>query len=369
MKNFYGLMEQFCWLPLLLLLAGCPATIPEIKPFADRTAEMATAMNKGYTQTEVSLTEAEDEKHAKELQKRWASTKEALIALVAYSDSLAAIADAGNKGSDSAKAVATSLNGLLTAVSPLVGATQLSAGLIKGMEAINSYVAKVRAHDSMAKAVEAAQPAIDQLAEVMAKNFDDLEGIYKSSTEEQLRLLMVSNNKQKLARESNQEIANYHDGLIKQRRAITPTLTLILDYQNETNTTAKNENLNAAMERDAPLRETIKRMKQCREVSCKDEPSIVEDRQIQLLAKWRALQGELDRIAPEYNAYIATEAALKEQIASGKLIFKKSKESILAWRDTHAQIRVALDQKQRLTIQKLATVIKDINDVYKKGGK
>lgn len=47
MKNYYEVMKQFCWLPLLLLLVGCPATIPEIKPFAGKTAEMATAMNKG----------------------------------------------------------------------------------------------------------------------------------------------------------------------------------------------------------------------------------------------------------------------------------------------------------------------------------
>lgn len=356
MKNFYGLMSQFCWLPLLLLLVGCLATIPEIKPFADKTAEMATAMNKGYAQAEVSLTQAEDAADVKNLQERWTPTKKTLSTLVAYTDSLAAIADAGNKGSDSAKAVAASLNSLITAVNPLVGLAQLPEQAIKTMEAIYSYVAKVRARENMSKAVGEAQPAIEQIANILAKNFDDLERLYIAAGTEQERRLL----------DSNKELYDYHRSLTRQRKVITATLTNILDYQNQ----AGVEALKEAMKQDVPLKEAVELACMKEQIStCKNAPSVAEERQNKLLVKWRTLQGELDRIAPEYNTYVANEAALKDQIASGKLVIKKSREAILAWRNTHAQLEGVLEQKQRMTIQELATVIKDMVDVYKKGDK
>lgn len=364
MKHISRLLKHFCWISLMLLLGGCPATIPEIKPFADKTAEMASAMNKGYAQTEVSLTQADDSPDVNRLQEKWGPTKKALGAVVAYSDSLAAIADAGNKGSDSAKAVATSLNSLIAAVNPLVGLAQLPEQAVKTMEVIYGYVAKVMAREDMAKAVEQAQPAINQIAEILAKNFDDLEGIYATAGAEQERMLL----------KPNQEIDNYHRSLTRQRQIVTTTLINILDYQNADPRIGddKKEALQAAMNQDTLLEEAIQHADQCRAehiATCKDTASIVEDRQNQLQAKWRALQAELDRIAPEYNAYIANEAALKNQITSGRLVIKKSREAILVWRDTHAQIKGTLERKQRMTIQELAVVINDMVDVYKKGDK
>lgn len=369
MKNFYGLMKHFYGLPLLLLLGGCPtATIPEIKPFADKTAEMVITLNKGYAQTEASLIDAADGTAAKKLQTSWEPTKKALSAVVAYSDSLAAIADAGNKGNDSAKAVGTSLNGLIAAVNPLLPG--LSDQLVNAIGAISSYIAKIKARESMANAVEEAQPAINTIADVISKNFDDLALIYAAAGSEQERALF----------EPSQELYNYHRSLNRQRQIVTTTLTSILDYQNASDAAAKKDALEYAMKQDAPLTEAVQRAGQCQEArakrspadhlaACKDVPDIVEDRQNKLLVKWRSLQAELDRIAPEYNAYATKEAALKEQISNGKVLIKKSKEAILSWRDTHAQIKGALEQKQRITIQELATVIKDMADVYKKGDK
>ena len=92
-------------LPIVLLsgvLVACG--IPDLKPFSDATAEMSTVLKQGFERTRASLgaatetaTDDDTEKFNAQLHKldeRWKETRKALSSLVAYSDSLAAIAEA-----------------------------------------------------------------------------------------------------------------------------------------------------------------------------------------------------------------------------------------------------------------------------------
>jgi hypothetical protein len=94
-------------LPVLLCAAVLVACrIPDLKPFSDATAEMVTVLRQGFEQTRVSMINAAEtasdsapfQSRLNQLDERWKPTRKALSALVAYSDSLAVVAEAGKKG-------------------------------------------------------------------------------------------------------------------------------------------------------------------------------------------------------------------------------------------------------------------------------
>ena len=179
------------------LLLAC-TSIPDIQPFANATANLATALNKGYAQTEDQLSALQAEYAASndpekkkkvtdtltELRKRWKPTKEAINALVAYTDSLNALAQAGKTGKEAANKLTDSFSGLYNSVAQLVPLPGLSAGVetaFKAIGAINGVIAKMRARHALKDAAEDAAPAVQVIAEVLAANFEELDKLSQSA--------------------------------------------------------------------------------------------------------------------------------------------------------------------------------------------
>lgn len=166
-----------------VLLAGCPA-LPDLKPFADSTAQLQQAVDTSHTfmrQELLALPYPEGvgpdspQHPANILARSWKGRTQAMEALVDYADSLSEIAAAGGTGGENAEALATSLNGLLGALSaPTVPANYVA--VVKGLYGI---VAQVRASQSFGQAVERADPAIQAIAELMSKDFADLDKILR----------------------------------------------------------------------------------------------------------------------------------------------------------------------------------------------
>lgn len=191
-----------------LVLTGC-GTVPDLQPFAGSTAQLASSVRgagKSAITDARSLIEAyrddarqvrreEGPAAAEALEKSvadlgaateklefaWAANVKLMEAVEGYSTSLAQIAAAGKGGKDSAAAVGDSLKSLLDSVgAPLVG-----ADAVLGLAATAfGHVAAARAAASLEKALGESQPAIDEVARVVAANLENLAKINRALTRE-----------------------------------------------------------------------------------------------------------------------------------------------------------------------------------------
>src|SRR6185295_13056030 len=150
-------------LPIVLLSAVLVACgIPDLKPFSDATAEMSTVLKLGFERTRASLgaaTETANDEDAdkfnaqlRKLDERWKETRKALSSLVAYSDSLAAIAEAGHNG----KETMAKVTGALTDLASSVGAFSIPAAGPAIVQAVGAKIIEMQAGKDIRKAVDKA---------------------------------------------------------------------------------------------------------------------------------------------------------------------------------------------------------------------
>ena len=314
-------------------LSGCgSATLPDIKPFAEQTTKMASAAGNAYTQAEnlLSATDIEADE-IKKLRQEWEQTRPALHAMVAYSNALAALADTGAKGGESAGAVADVLQGLLS----VVGVEKVSEKLVGAIKKVNELIAAVRAKKSLKDAIAQAQPAIDSMCEVIAKDLEDLEEINQAAGTEIERIHI----------EANKPIAKYYEALMEADKTILEILGLILDYQE-----GDEESL-------FPLKELDKGL----------TTENVEQRRKHWIEKSKAVQAEANRYLPKYQAYIAEKTRVNHLTKSGNEIIRKSKVAVKMWATAHRQLKITLDKKQRMSLIEYAVAVQDIYNAYEKG--
>lgn len=169
---------------LALALAGC-RTAPNMRPFADATSQLSSSIKiAGRTVvSEVDTMSAKwDSTRRKNAEKtlegfgqQWEKRQTLANALVEYSASLAAIAEAGEQGEKSAKAVADSFKKLTDAVG--VAFPQAKAGEI--VVNLGSYLYGKFAQDHAAKtlgeSMNRLQPVINETASILSDSFKDIE--------------------------------------------------------------------------------------------------------------------------------------------------------------------------------------------------
>ena len=317
----------------ILFLSGCgSATLPDIKPFAEQTTKMASAADNAYTQAE-NLLSATDTGAAQvsELRQKWKQTRHALHAMVTYSNALAALADTGAKGGESAGAVADAVQSLLG----VVGVEKVSKKLVGVIKEVNELVAAVRAKESLEEAIEQAQPAIDSMCKVIAENLDELEDINQAAGTEIKRVHI----------EANKPMKNYYEALMETDKKILGILELILKYQG-----GDEENLFPLKNLDEDL-----------------TTENVEQRRRHWIEKSKAVQAEANRYFPKYQAYIAEKTRVNNLTKSGNEIIRKSKVAVEMWATVHRQLKITLDKKQRMSLIEYAVVVQDIYNAYEKG--
>lgn len=160
-------------LTALFLITGC-RTIPDLKPFSDGTSEVdlvireiqkfvisdfdtLIAASDAFPVPKKALTDARDGFVAE-----WKIRVQTTEAMLAYSASLMSVAEAGLQGKESAQALAGSVNSFLAAI-PHVTA-RIPAAVIDLGAWISGEVSKIRAAESLAKAVRVAHELLLSLA-------------------------------------------------------------------------------------------------------------------------------------------------------------------------------------------------------------
>ena len=174
-------------LPIVVVVALATACrIPDLKPFSDATAAMATALKSGFERTQLALNSAgataaegsELKEKSADLNARWKPTRQAVSALVAYSDSLTALAEAGKDG----KETITKLTGSVNELASAVGALPLTGAALDVVKAVGAKIIELQAERDIRKAVVGASDAVDTLTPLLKDNFADLRAIHGTAS-------------------------------------------------------------------------------------------------------------------------------------------------------------------------------------------
>jgi len=372
---------------LISLLSGC-ATIPDIQPFADATADMSTALNMGFAQTvnQLSVLQAEDPDLGTEtaatlsdLRKRWKPSKEAINALVAYTDSLAALANAGKTGKEAANKLTDSFQGLYTAVAQLVPLPGLPEGLATAFNAIgavNGVIARMRAKHALKDAAEEAAPAVKTIADVLAANFEQLGNLSQAA----------GKTAKAAYKNKHHGVLDYHQALVANETTITSILSRMNRYYGlpaevraqaervRQDTHSETREVDAQRILDSLPTALDGVLKQIvaldpglpTPIAAGQEVKTLETRQKELLAKSKTDRDELSRIDPEYQAVTARIIAIDDATRNGADLFAKGQEAIKAWSNAHEDLKLALEKKQSLTFRELESIVREIVSAFSK---
>lgn len=376
---------------LASLLSAC-TSIPDVQPFANSTANLATALNKGFAQTENQLLALKAEYDAlkdpkkkqavqtrlDELRKRLKPTKEAINALVAYTDSLAALAQAGKTGKEAAQKLTNSFEGLFNAVGQLLPLPGLPAGVKTAFDLIttaNGAIANMRARHALKEAAEDAAPAVQVIAQVLAANFAELDNLSQAAG-------IAADD---AVQQNHHAVFDYHQTLVDADERIEVIVTLINQYiGTPAEKRAQAERLrNAGNKPDAQraldsipsvqtgILDQIKGLDPeigARLAGGAGAIGVLETRKAELLAQAKSNRDELTRINPEYQLAVDRSTAINTATKTGSDLFAKGQEAIKAWAKAHEDLKLALEKKQGLTFRELESIVKEIVEIFDKGG-
>ncbi len=196
---------------LLLIVCGC--ALPDLKPFANSTAELHGAIVKTDSNVKKLLVEAGATSGANSISAEIQVRIHAMQAVVKYTDALANIAGAGEKGSENASKIANSLDQFLNIFS--VGPLPISyVGVAKGLYGI---VANVRAAKSFSEAVSKADPAIQSMSSVLISDFILLDSVVAQTTQQ-----IITNIS---AIPENNQVIDHRQKLEKRRRTLETSIS------------------------------------------------------------------------------------------------------------------------------------------------
>ena len=198
----------------LFACAVLACALPDLKPFADATAQLHTSMVATNANVQLGLSEAGAGELAEAFRKELAVRIAAMEAVVVYTDALANISAAGQNGGGGAENLANSLNGFLGAIS----APTMPSNYVAIAQSLFGIVATVRAENSLAQATEKADPAIQSIATTMTEDFHALENVLRVSGRQIKTNLLLET--------SNNDIAGYRMALEKQRRQLETAMTM-----------------------------------------------------------------------------------------------------------------------------------------------
>lgn len=205
-----GRARLLCVCFSLLVLSGC-ASVPEVGPFAQATAEVRSAVVTAGATAEAELRRMEGgEQYADRLQAQWKTRVKAVGALVDYTDSLQSIVEAGQQGGDTADALADSVTRLAGAAGialPAAGTVDVATDTARF---VYQHIARMRAAKSLEASLEASQPAVEQIAQTIALDLRDAAGIFQAANQDLKRQLNFAHN----------EGLGFRESLIEERKRI-----------------------------------------------------------------------------------------------------------------------------------------------------
>lgn len=172
---FVDVRKSIVSITIALLLSACAT--PNIKPFADQTTRLASAVVAEHEQIAAGwdvLREPLGDTPYPEQQASFKKSTDAINGLlqqaIAYSERLVELADAGEKGAEAADSLLDTVKkfGAVGGIPGLVA----SDAAAKVLEKIAAAASRIEAQKSLEEATREAQPAVDMLAD----GIEELEG-------------------------------------------------------------------------------------------------------------------------------------------------------------------------------------------------
>lgn len=164
-----------------VLALACATNLPNVQPFVDASEGLSSTVKASGTAVEASLREV-DPASANQLHGAWAAREEAVDALVTYSLALQDITNAGNTGSESVEKLATATTTLADQINVALPAQAISTATDIG-KFIYGQIARARAAKKLSEALEYTHPAVARIAELLAADVRDLDGIVRLTAE------------------------------------------------------------------------------------------------------------------------------------------------------------------------------------------
>lgn len=174
MKRYFKSLSPL----FLAALTGCQT--PDLKPFADSTAAMNSAVKGGQKVFvgELLAIKAADptatyiDKSLTDFTNHWSQRLAVMDAMVEYSEQLAAVADAPRQRAENTKAVGDAVGKVSAAFGPYGAAV---TGAIDIVRKVDGLAAQARAAHTLQEAVEKADPVLTNVVVLLSHDFKKME--------------------------------------------------------------------------------------------------------------------------------------------------------------------------------------------------
>lgn len=347
------------WL-LVSLSSGCITPPANVRLFADKTTEMVKAIETSNKSIETLVNkDFEDEKSSKsvngqnsksvesrrKLQDRLNLVQSSLSAVVSYSNSLVVIADDAKKSRESFDSFFDSLETLRLSVGPIMLLPAVPEMAANVLASFKEEIDKNKANRTISLAVTNAEPVIQTIAKVLNLILDKLSEL-NSYTENLLQAEIYLDNSHLFA---------YHRILIQNDKQAIISINLIGEYRQNDGLEAKAESLKKLREIDPTF-------------SLNPSMEYLSRKEREIISTASLHRAELVRIEPAYRAIKEQEKTLRKQIKDNKIFIEKSQVLISAWAKAHTNLKVAMEQKQKINLLELSTAIQDLIMTYQPKG-
>ena len=365
---------------VLALQLGC--SVPDLKPFSDATAEMATQIRSAFDRTQSAIAMAaatatdENSEFAakgKQLKTDWGATRNAIAALVDYADSLASVAEAGKKGQATVGRLTTAVSNLSGAVGvlPFAGAAGQTAKQI--IDQVAGKIIEMKAEKDIRKAVHQATEAVDMMAPLLKQNLADLARIHEAA----------SNAWEGHVQGKGANVTNYYEALAVDERRIRALLTLILNYQSaadQIHLRAAEARAKGETEFASKLEASLTKVQQDNLKALRDSDlklaemdltdgtaAKVEVRQRELKELLEVRRKEMAGQEPKYQVAMAEQDKVREDRELGARLLSKSQDALAAWRKAHLSLEATAGGEQsRLSLAGLGSILSELSALAKK---
>lgn len=325
-----------------LSTAGCAPPVPDLSPFAEQTAGMSSAVEVGFDRTRGLLIGADlGAVNVRELERAWRQTGATLDALVAYSGTLADLAAAGSSGAGVGRQLAAALDDVVG----VLGLGPIPPPFEAAVAELAASVAAVRAHRALRRAVGAAQPAVDGIAELVVANLASLDTLVQEAGLEVATGHEVEHG----------PLVAYHASLGRQERTALRALALILDYQG-----GDDEALEALLELDRELRDA------------RAAGGFVDAHTVSGQADaWRdrldEVRAGLDEQGAAHARYLGRAAEIRELTETTRSLIRKSRLAVWAWARAHGRLQASLETRRPIRFLELVSTVARLRDEFARG--
>jgi hypothetical protein len=330
-RNVRRMATLVCGAAFQISIVAC-GTIPDLEPYAQSTAALHSAVSSSHDLLYKELStlhrfypdDSEFATFPDRFSTAWQPRIQVMEAMVTYSDSLAAIAQAAKDGQKNAASLAESLQTFVGAAGGPIGLAASPVGA-KIFTALSAAVIEIKAAGKLEEAISAADPVIQELSELIIKDYADLESLLAP---DKLESSLEAAIKQRYIKEFGADPA-YRKELIKLQKNALVTI-----HEAQVKVPFSHSDLKQAEERLTQLNEWLTATNQ-----------------------WYEKQaGDLKQ--------------MQARFASQRLVLAKAKKGIQEWSTIHRDLAANMKKgKQRPNYRLLYNTAKEIRTILDEGNK